>query len=68
MGNCIAERVNVSPSMQGRDGRLESNSHETRSLGIESVSVQIGSDWHGSEKSSQNFLSVKRKRPIVRAF
>ena len=48
-GDCIAGRLNVSLTVQGCDGSLESNPHETRSLGIESVTFQIGSDWHGSE-------------------
>jgi hypothetical protein len=49
-------RLNVCPGMQGRDDGLASNPHETGGLGIKSVTVQKRSDWHGGQKSSQNFL------------
>ena len=41
---------------------------ETNGLGIEVLTAQVGPDRHCSEKSSQNFLPVKRKRPRVHEF
>ena len=67
-GDCTPGRLNVSLTVQGCDGGLESNPHDTRNLGIESVTFQVGSDWHGGEQSTPNFLPAKWKRPIVRAF
>ena len=55
-------------ALEGHKSHLESDAHQTNGLGIETVTVQVGPDRHCSEKSSQNLLPVKRKRPRVHEF
>jgi hypothetical protein len=44
------------PVTQGLDRRFESNAHETRRLGVESLTIQVRSYWH----SGKNLFKIFR--------